>query len=366
MAPGYTPEVDTVEEGTWHQILQEFDDANIYQTWSYVAVTYGRRNVSHLILKKSGAVAAIAQVRVAKLPFVNTGIAYIRWGPIWRRAATEPNVDTFRQAVRALRNEFVCKRGLALRLFPLLYDSAPSCFSAILAEEGFSLAANQPSARTMLMDLSAPLEQLREGTRPHWKRHLKTAERMGLEVVEGAEGELFEEFKGIYKEMVSRKKLMALNDISQLQSIQAGLPEKLKMKIMMCKSSDGICASLVYSAIGKTAVYLFGATSNAGLKTSASYLLHWRLVEKLKQDGIAVYNLHGIDPVTNPGTYRFKRDLAGKHGRDVYFLGRFDARPGLLSSLCLKCGDMLKKIYRKLREIPGIANGLKPWPNPAK
>ena len=46
-------------------------------------------------------------------------------------------MDTFRQAVRALRNEFVCKRGLVLRLFPLLFDDDAPCFASMLAEEGF-------------------------------------------------------------------------------------------------------------------------------------------------------------------------------------------------------------------------------------
>ena len=89
LGPGYTAEVDTVDEQRWYQILQEFDDANIYQTWSYAAVTCGRRNMSHLILRKHGDVATVAQVRIAKLPLIKAGIAYVRWGPLWRRRSTQ-------------------------------------------------------------------------------------------------------------------------------------------------------------------------------------------------------------------------------------------------------------------------------------
>jgi hypothetical protein len=32
LPPGYSVEVDTVDKTTWHQILETFDDANIYQT----------------------------------------------------------------------------------------------------------------------------------------------------------------------------------------------------------------------------------------------------------------------------------------------------------------------------------------------
>ena len=107
---GYASEVDAVDEQAWYQILEQFEDANIHQSWSYDEVRCGRENISHLLLKKKGDIVAVAQSRIVKLPFIQAGIAYVRWGPLWRRRATEPDVDTFRQAIRALRNEFVCKR----------------------------------------------------------------------------------------------------------------------------------------------------------------------------------------------------------------------------------------------------------------
>jgi hypothetical protein len=361
LAPGYTSEVDTVDEERWYRILQEFDDANIYQAWSYVAVTGGRRNMSHLILRKNGDIAAVALARIAKLPFINIGIAYIRWGPLWRRGATEAKVDTFRQAVRALRNEFVYKRGLVLRLFPIMFDDDSPRLSATLAEEGFSSLAKETRSRTILMDLTSPIDDLRLGMRPHWQRQLKVAERNGLEVVEGSEEELLETFIDIYKQMVSRKKFVESNDINQFRLIQAQLPEKFKMKIMLCGSVEGVCAGLICSAIGKTAIYLFGATSDVGMKSRGSYLLQWKLIEKLKENHIVVYNLNGINPTRNPGTYKFKSDLAGKNSRDVYFLGRFDSDASFFCRSCIECGDALRRTYRTLKELIKPARSVNRW-----
>src|ERR1700730_14802306 len=137
------------------------------------------------------------------------------------------------------------------------------------------------------------------------------------------------------------------------------------MKIMICRSGEGVCAGLVCSAIAKTAVYLFGATSNKGMKSSGSYLLHWKLLEDLKKNGFAIHNLNGINPATNPGTYKFKADLAGKNGKDVYYLGRFDSRPSFLSSLCIEIGDTTRAFYRKLKELAKTARGVKLWPKAA-
>jgi lipid II:glycine glycyltransferase (peptidoglycan interpeptide bridge formation enzyme) len=348
--PGYTSEVDTVDEATWCRILGKFADANIYQTWPYSAVTSSGRNVSHLILRKNGEIIAAAQARIAKLPLISVGIAYVRWGPLWRHTATATDEETFRQAIRALRNEFSCKRGLVLRLFPIVYDNDPPSLTTILAEEGFSSVGAETRSRTILMDINPPLETLRQGMNSHWKRELKLAERNRLEVVEGSDDGLFGMFIEIYREMVSRKRFSEGNDINQFRLMQAQLPENLKMNIMLCKSEQGICAGVVYSAVGNTALYLFGATSNVGKKSNGSYLLQWRLIEKAKEAGRTVYDLNGINPAKNPGTYKFKNDLAGQHGRDVHFVGRFDSHASFLSHACIQLGDKLKAIQRSVNQ----------------
>lgn len=358
---GYASEIDAVEEQTWYQLLQRFDDANIFQTWSYADVRYGRQNTSHFLLRKKGDVVAVAQARIIKLPLVDVGVAYIRWGPLWHLQNSETSLETFRQAIRALRNEYACRRGLVLRLFPILFDDDAPCFLSILREEGLSLSGAEQRSRTMLMDLSRELRDLREGLRPHWRRELKIAERNGLEIVEGVEDELFETFIKIYREMVSRKRFREGNDINQFRVIQRLLPEKFKMKIMLCRSNGKVCAGLVCSAIGRTAIYLFGATSNDGMRSRGSYLLHWNLIERLRQNNVSRYDLHGIDPVRNPGTYKFKSDLAGKNGKDVYFLGRFDSSANFLSQFCVESAYTLRTTYRTLRRNMGTGHLLRPF-----
>ena len=360
---GYRAEVDALTEQGWYEALEEFDDANIYQTWSYGRVMSGR-NVNHLILRRQNAIVAIAQARIAKLPMIPAGIAYVMWGPMWRRGEPDSTSNTFRQAIRALRNEFVCKRGLTLRVFPPLLDDGPGC-SRILADEGFSVAGRTPG-RTILMDMAPSLDDLRKGMKAHWQRELRVAERNGLELVEGTGQDLLEIFIEIYHEMVSRKRFVEPNDINRFKLMQEQLPEQLKMRIMLCKSGKHICAGAVYSAIGKTAVYLFGATSNNGMKSRGSYLLQSRLVEQLKRGGAMVYDLNGINPVTNPGTYKFKSDLAGRNGKEVCYLGRFEAHGTLLSYCCVHGAEKLRSGHRVLTERARTVRTAKLWPRFAR
>jgi lipid II:glycine glycyltransferase (peptidoglycan interpeptide bridge formation enzyme) len=356
LGAGYVSEIDLVTEEEWFQILSEFDDASIYQTWSYEAVISGSSNVSHLVLRENGEVVAAAQARIAKLPFIDIGAAYVRWGPLYRRAGRGTIPDVFRQAVRALRNEFVCRRGLVLRVFPMLFDSDARVYLPILEEEEFVLH-KEPPMRTVLMDLAPELDELREGMGNMWKRNLRTAGKQQLQIVAGSSDVFFGEFVDIYKEMVSRKKFVEPNDINQFRAIQMLLHEKFKMNILLCRSGEGVCAGLIGSAIGQTCIYLFGATSNKGTKQCGSYLLQWRLVEHLKESGCTVYNLNGINPAANPGTYKFKVDLAGKNGRDVRYLGRFDSRSGAVNSICVGAGEKARALYRRLRGRAALRRG---------
>lgn len=351
---GFSAEFDRVDEATWSELLSRFDDANIYQSWSYDGVRCGRENISHFVLRQDGEIVAAAQARLKRVPLLNAGIAYVRWAPAWRRRAHEPSLDVLRQAIRAMRNEYAGRRGLALRIYPAVFREDDVSYTRILAEEGFTPVSSANTDRTLVLDLGHSLQELRKGLKQHWSRYLKVAEKNNLEVLEGTADELFELFIAMYREMIGRKRFAEPNDINDFRKIQKSLPDKLKMRISICRADGQPCAGHILSAIGNTGVYLFGATPNSGLKSRGSYLLHWRTIEWLKARGFSYYDLNGINPVTNPGTYKFKSDLCGERGRDVHFLGRFDARGNMLSHSSVACGDRLRTAYQRMRHLAKV------------
>lgn len=348
---GYSSEVDQAGEDAWYGMLREFDDATIYQTWAYGLVRVGRQYISHLVLKKEGEVVAIAQSRIMKLPIIGAGVAYVMWGPLWRIRGVHPGPDIFRQAVRALRNEYAVKRGLLVRIFPVLFEDDHTWVVPVLEEEGFVRPKVNKRSRTIVMDLSPSLDELHKGLRPHWQRELRVAGKQKLELVEGAEDELFDQFIGIYKEMVARKNFREPNDINEFREIQQRLPAEYKMKLILCRLTDGICAGVICSAIGGTALYLFGATSVVGMKSRGSYLLQWKLIQQLKEMHITYYDLNGINPEANPGTYKFKSDLAGDNGRDVRFLGQFESCENTISWACVSMGEKVRAMAKGLSPL---------------
>jgi len=98
----------------------------------------------------------------------------------------------------------------------------------------------------------------------------------------------------------------------------------LKQQIVLyrCDDDQGELLSLLGCLVlGNRACALFWATNERGRELHASYAIFWALVQHCKRIGIASYDLAGIDPVANPGVYRFKR---ASGAAPVEFLGEWD------------------------------------------
>lgn len=349
---GYTAEFDTVNEYEWHKIVEQFSDANIFQTWAYDAIRCGEENISHLVLRFNGKVIAAAQARIVRIPVISMGAAYVRWGPLWQLRNQNTDHKAFRMAVRALRNEYVCRRGLILRLFPVLYDDNSNLCFENLTEEGY-VRIPENRGRTIIVDILPPMEELRKNLHQKWRNCLNKAERNQLEIIEGYDDSLFADFIGIYRELLQRKKFQEPNDINEFRMIQQELPDEFKMGIFISRSDGHNSSGAILTAIGNTGVYLFGATNDEGMKNNGSYLLQWRAIQWMKNNGCRYYNLYGINPLTNPGSYHFKSRLAGKSGKDVHYLGRFDCYSGVISAKIAQTADFvlpfMKKIFNRIR-----------------
>jgi len=356
---GYTAEFDSVDKNEWHNTIDQFADANIYQTWSYDAIRCGEGNISHFILSSANKIVAAAQARIVRIPVIGLGAAYIRWGPLWQLRNQAKDTSAFRMAVRALRNEYVCRRGLILRIFPILFDDNSDLYLDTLLKEGYTTPEND-SQHTLILDIQPPIEELRKNFKQKWRNCLNRAERNQLELIEGTGDGLFGDFIGLYRELLQRKKFQEPNDINEFKTIQSELPNKFKMGIFLCRSNGLSSAGAIFTAIGETGVYLFGATNDQGMKNNGSYLLQWKAIQWMKNSGCRYYNLNGINPLTNPGSYHFKAGISGKSGKDIHYLGRFDCYSGAIHAALAHIADLVLPFMKKIISISGLQNRSKP------
>jgi lipid II:glycine glycyltransferase (peptidoglycan interpeptide bridge formation enzyme) len=345
----YSIEVDAVRRDSWDGVLREFKDANIYQTWEYGAARFGENSLSHMIVKRNDQIVGAVQTRILKIPVINAGIAYMRWGPLCRRRDSEDNLDDLSQIVAAMRREYVDRRGLYLRIIPNEIRTFRSDLRSVLQKAGFEW--HKSDYRTLYLNLDETLEAIRSNMSKNWRKHLNKAEKLGLVVTEGTDQDLFQTVEGLYRETLQRKGFVPGINIDEYHSLQECLPDYLKMHIMICRYDGRPIAGLVGSSIGDVGIELVAATGNNGLEVGGSYLLRWRMVEYLKRCGCHFYNLNGINPERNPGGYQFKSGLCGKNGLDDEFIGIFDTCKNPFSYWAVRLGDTARLGYRKAKEV---------------
>jgi len=199
------------------------------------------------------------------------------------------------------------------------------------------------------MELSLSVDDLRKSLRKSWRKRLNHAESRELVVEEGISDELYSTFADIYSRMHARKGFVPIVDIDEFRSIQQRLPEGSKLRIMIASKDCEPLGAVVWSELGETGHALFSATTVKALELECMYFLKWQEVLRLKERGLHWFDLGGIDPETAPGPTAFKAGLAGKSGKDVFFVGRFESCESLLSRVVVNGAEKVRKWLRGLR-----------------
>lgn len=338
-------EVDQATAAEWSQMLDLFDDANFYQTAAYGGVRWGEKNLSRLVLKRDGEVVGMAQLRIIRPTPFKFGMAYLRWGPLWERRGHAFDPEVPHRLVRAIEDEYLKRRELFVRILPNAFAGTPraevfeSTFSRFASETIESVEAY----RTFLLDLTAPLDELRSSLDKKWRNQLSRSERNNLTVISGDGSSEYREFFEIYSQMLGRKAFDTTVDAGEFGRMQEILTGSQRMRVLICKEGEVAVAGLVATAIGDTAIYLLGATSDAGLNSKGAYLLQWTMISWLKEQGIKFYDLGGIDPEANPGVYHFKKGLSGV---DISMIKSRAASESAVSAALVKGGLAVRRTIR--------------------
>lgn len=335
----YKLEATPIDEKIWFNTLDKFSDSSIYQTIQYAKLSRGGNNLIQVLIKKEDKIAAATLVRIIKFPFTKLGIGYIFWGPLLQGSNdNQDNLLTI--TLKLLFEEFVIKRKLVLRIVPQGFYENYKCLDIDFLNSKFRRTKKDRLRKTIVLDLSPTLEELRKNFLQKWRNLLNKAERSNLEIVQGHDDQLFEKFLELYSELIERKKFAEGVNVSTFRRVQLSLPEKLKMRIFICLYEGKPIAGLVGTAIGDTGIYLLGATNDIGMKLPGAYLLQWEVIKWLKSESCKYYDLGGIDPEGSPGVYKFKLGLGGQ---EYNYLGEFESEKNNLSKMLLNLIEMVKK-----------------------
>lgn len=333
----------------WSTLIAGFSDASIYQSWAYGSESWGVENLRHVVVRRAGAVIAVAQARIARLAPFGTGLAYLPWGPLVRRRQGLVERSTFDDTMIALRRELVERDGFSLRVLPPPFDVAGEVWDDVMRANGFYRQQSSIGYRTVVVDLTVPEDALRESVRSSWRRNLKRAEAEPLEIVASEGDALFDRVAALHEEMQTRKGIAAFVSVDGLRRVQQALEPDESLRVAVAQSRAGDHAAVICSAIGDTGVFLLGATSPSGRASRASYLLHWDAMNWLRARGRLRYDLGGIASQQGDRVQQFKRGLLGPHAWVQEQSGPFDTATGAVGSWLLHSIDRARTFERSVQ-----------------
>ena len=312
-ATPFSVQVDGQSPESWNNILAQFSDASIYQSWAYGAVRWGERNLSHLVLHQDGQVQAAAQLRIVRLPLLPGGIAYLRWGPLCHAHGQPPFSDVVMEMASRLCAEYVVRRKHALQVLPNAFPGTERAESFLAAFEKVNLSPMPELGRyrTVMIDLGPEASEVRQQMGRQCRKHLARSEKNDLALEVSDQPEAYRHFVRLYQGMKARKQFETAVSVDEFGRMQDSLIGSSRMHTFLAKKDGEAVGALVCSLMGNTAIYLLGATDGRARELEAGYFLHWQAMLWLKEHGARWYDLGGIDPETNPGGFQFKSCFGG-------------------------------------------------------
>ena len=313
----------------WSRVAQPLWGYGYRQTWSYgQELARIRGAVDEYVLIGDGRrVIGATGVRVKHLPILGGGLAYVSGGPL---LTLDPEDGAFASVlghtIRALEAEYSRRRGCVLRVaLPLVKEGQPALVEAVFRAAGFRLNEGRAFPyRTIRVDLAPPLDEIRTQLAQKWRNALNGALKQGLSVSVYDDAASLERFAALFDTFIARKGFAVDLGPQVYTRIQRALPPDERLVVQLAERDGELVAGHVSSMLGDSCVYLLGATSPAGLRAKAAYLLQWNTITLAKGRGLRWYDLGGIDPVGNPGVYHFKKGLGGE---DITTPGPFEIAP---------------------------------------
>jgi peptidoglycan pentaglycine glycine transferase (the first glycine) len=310
----------------WNTFVAAHSQAHLLQTtpWGELKGRFGWL-VERIALSSPGQVlVAGAQILYRRLPFGLGALAYIPRGPLvdWQDAAqTTQLITALDQAARA-------RGAIALIIEPDLPD-APD-HAGRIDHAGFVPGATsiQPR-RTLLVDLTPDEEDVLAAMKSKTRYNIRLAARKGVTVRQGSATDV-ETFNQLMSVTGARNRFGVHGAAYYRAAFDLFAPHD-QVALFLAEYQGEPLAGLMAFALGRTAWYFYGASSDTHRNLMAPYAIQWAAMHWAKARGCTTYDLWGVPDEDEEtldtqfterheglwGVYRFKRGFGGRLTRTV-------------------------------------------------
>jgi peptidoglycan pentaglycine glycine transferase (the first glycine) len=281
--------------------------------WGEFRSTLGWRPI-RLIAEEGG--APVGVMHVLHRRFRPTGgMLYVPRGPV----AADPAVQ--HALLAALRPLAKDAGAWFARVEPALPGTpASASFCRDLGMRRAPTTVQLP--HTAIVDLSPAPEQILAGFKPNWRRNVRSGERRGVTIREGTAADLATYYR-LERETAARQGILG-RPFAYYQEFLRQFQEAGVTLFLAEVAAEPVAAAITLE-FGRTATYLYGASSRRHRGTHPNYLLQWTAMLHARRAGCTVYDLCGCGaPGDRTGHVAGLTEFKGGFGPIIAFTGAWD------------------------------------------
>jgi lipid II:glycine glycyltransferase (peptidoglycan interpeptide bridge formation enzyme) len=337
--------IDDFDHAEWEKSAKNFADYSIYQTWPYQQerANTASQGLSRVIVKNDkNEVVTMCHIRIGSASSLGPKIGYVQQGPLVR--GVDGGIVCSVEALKALRSEYLGKKISVFRITPNISDDETGQqVSQMLSSGGFEFVDSISPYRTLMLSLEGTEEEIRKSLDRNFRRSLKKSEKAGIEIREDQDVQFCEVLRELYHGSVERKGFKGLNP-DEFINPQSKLSSEEKMNFIVAYYENEPVSVHLASHLGDTGVALLVASNKKGLDCGSSYLIWWKACIAAKNAGMKRFDLGGIDPDNNPGSYRFKSQISRQEYSNI---GAFDACSSFPVKVAWRASEKVYNLIKK-------------------
>jgi hypothetical protein len=277
--------------------------APLQQDWAYGACmkTLGV-GVLRALVEQDGAPVALAQFIVRRFAGGLANMALCSLGPVWLQPLSG---DDKARVYKALKKTIPLK-NLRVVAFTPLEAQGP--------ELGLSRWRRVMTGHsTVVLDLQAEPEVLRAQLDGRWRYSLARAEESSLTI--HRVGTNAGQYRWLLDAEMQQREQRGLHGLP-LQFFDLYVPSRQQpSKTILTMRADvgrDRVAGMMFLIHGESATYQVGWTNDAGREHNAHNLILWHAIQELRERGVRVLDLGGVNTTRSAGIARFKIGTGGQ------------------------------------------------------
>lgn len=338
--------IETIHEReTWDNILITLPAAHVLQSWDWGEfksrwgwearrlVWFKKGNASEVSKTSEVFPVAAAQILRRSIPRTPWSFLYVTKGP----ALDYTDATLAAQVLAGLEAYARQTRSLFIKIDPDVprhygepqpnqpLEPQGRMMLELLARRGWRFSPEQIQFRnTVTVDLAAEPADLLAAMKNKWRYNISLAERRGVTVRSGGVEDI-PLFYRMYAETAARDGFL-IRPEAYYQDVWRQFLGTGRAEMLLASVEDEPAAGLILFIFGRTAWYLYGASTGRQRQLMPNHLLQWAAMCRARELGCTLYDMWGAPDVFAEsdrmwGVYRFK---TGFGGQVVQGLGAFD------------------------------------------